>query len=405
MKLYDDLTQFNPDSSNLKNSLIYTTIVNLLISFTHLILLCIVISAIVYLATDTDFNISPYLFIFICIAVFAIFVVISLWLHYQMKLKFSQCFKAVIILPVLRQLFKSTTYSQTCDCERIIRIPNIMNNKWRSARINDYFDGYNEDYERDFEFFDFQLFMADGGSKSAVYKGHLLVMEMPWRLDNVTCRIYHPNMFNFGNTGTTNFTAFEIQDFAQKFVVSCQETHEDFSNYMTQKQQNQINASSAPHADSDTSQNKKTKKAKSATKKTTIHTEENLIGEFESERKIVISSEEYTESSEISDTPSLPSLPSLPKLPTPQEKYVQKNIIYPKDILTRQFAESVLTAEKRLNKDLYIYVCGDRMFVNLKTNADILESHTMDFIHSKDTLEKRVIDELLPIVDMISIGK
>lgn len=398
MSLHHDLTQFDTDSSELKKSLIFSTIVNIFISIIHIILLGLVLSVIIYLAADADLNISPYVFIGICILVFVIFIMISLWLHYRMKLKFSQTFKVVIVLPLLRQLFKSTTYSQTCNCEKIIRVPGILNNTWRSVRINDYFDGFNEDYDRAFEFFDFQLFMADGGTKSAIYKGHLLVIEMPWRLEKVACKLFHQNLFNIGETDSSIYPAFKVPEFSNKFVLSCVETEMDGSLYQTQEQQNRsLNVQEPAKSDVlpiKTSSNPKSK---------SIATEENLIGEFESERKIVIddkletarSSEKSLSAIEVNEKQS----------PDLNHHYAEKPIVSVDHILTREFAEIILQAESRLNKNLYIHIQGDRMFVSIKSSGDILEAHTLDFMRTTDYLEKRVIQELLPIVDMISVGK
>lgn len=400
MQIYNDLTKFDADQSDLKKSLFYTTLIHVGIRLLHISILVVVIGVLIYFLVVPELDMSPAVFAALSVGIFIIFIMLSLWLHYHLKLQFSQYFKAEITLPVLHQLFKSTIYSQTCDCEKIIRMPGFLHNNWRSVRINDYFDGYSEDYDRHFEFFDFQLFMADGGEKSAIYKGHLLVIEMPWRLEHVDCALFHENIFHGGKNSIRSFPAFEVPEFAQKFGATSDETRFDGATYQTQKQISFQTPPSEPEAKPQTKPAKRKPKVQIS--------EDNLIGEFESKQKILTAQATAPNNDEVQPEPSFHAMPAPQQDDNTQSfasLYAQKPQIQLANILSRSFAENILHAEERLGKDLYIYIQGDRMFVNVKSHADILEPHPFDFARTAEKLEKRIIQELLPIVDMISVSQ
>ena len=263
----------------------------------------------------------------------------SIWLYQVCKCKSGALYKSVAVLPVLSEKYQTSIYRNTGDYQDHLRHAIIEGNVWKKAVINDYFDGIN-DYGHRFECFDVRLKFNAIVVHGNMFKGHVVIIDMPYRLASDPIDILHKTLKTEGHRQIRNLSALKNAGFALRFEVS--------------------------YTDADVLER--------------INKDTNGI------KLKVLMQESEKQTVKLS-----------------QEEDQQKPVKPLDEIITESFAQKLIDIENDTNELVSIHIEKDKMYISMASFCDIFEPHVLDLLRSSESIERRIKHEMKAIDGMIEL--
>lgn len=248
-------------------------------------------------------------------------------------------FKTAAVIPVLSEKYQTKKYHHSGDFSEHLRHAIIEGNLWQKASVNDYFEGINEaGYV--FECFDVRLKFNAIVLQGNVFKGHIVIIDMPWRITGDPVDILHKTMKTEGHRQIRNLPAFKDAGFALRFEVSY--TDEDIIERLNQQ-----------------SEGVKLKLAMTQNDKQVVKLAEDVD--------------------------------------------INKPIVALESLIHEKFAHQLIDIENETNELVSIHIQNDKMYLSMASFHDIFEPRVWDLWMSPEKVKDRVRKELKYVDAMIQL--
>lgn len=260
-------------------------------------------------------------------------------LHRLCQKRSGALFKTAMVYPVLSEKYQTKKYHHTGDFNEHLRHAIIEGNLWQKAAVNDYFEGINEAGYA-FECFDVRLKFNVIVLHGNVFKGHIVIVDMPWRITGDPVDILHKTMKTEGHRQIRNLPAFKDAGFALRFEVSY--TDEDIIERLNQQ-----------------SEGVKLKLAMTQNDKQVVKLAEDVD--------------------------------------------INKPIVALESIIHEKFAHQLIDIENETNELVSIHIQNDKMYLSMASFCDIFEPRVWDLWMSPEKVKDRVRKELKYVDAMIQL--